>query len=791
MKKRLFLSTLAASTALSSIPVQAQLEEIIVTARKRDESALKIPVVASVLSADQMDRFNITDLHNVAERVPGLQMGSATMAFGSQVSLRGVGTSVLNATLDQSVSLNVDGMQMTQGLAYKAGMFDMEQVEVLKGPQALFYGKASPGGVISIRTAGPGKEREFVARYGYETEAREHRTELIASGPVSDTLGLRLAATYSDMDGYFDNKATALPGTGARDPRHRRFAPREEWLVRGTARWTPTDRFAAQLKVNVMHSRVDGDGGGMQTASCPDGLVPPPPGIPFVGGGENCKVDRTIRIVDLDPHAFPGIRNGGTPFSEMDRAFSTLELDYALTPELTFTSVTGYYDVEQDSMTNGTNTTYAGPALVADPGFRRDDFTQEVRLTSNYTDKPVDFMLGAFYQDGSMKYINNLLGNTAYGLPAQLERGAQDIDVETRSVFGQLIWSLTPQLELAGGVRWTREIRKHSVTSTITGTPLAVPTAKPRLSSSDLSPEISLTWMPSDDLTLFAALKQAYKSGSFDTTTIPAPGSDVSFGDERVKGGEAGLKAQFLDRRLLFNAAGYYYEYDDMQVGANDATPEGLVVIRTLNAASAEVYGIDLDATYLPAAMDGLTLYGALNYNRTRYQDFDNAQCWGGQTIADGCNRVFDEGTGLFSGQDLSGKVLVRAPEWTGHLGADYETPLSDNLIMTLGMNATYSSKYATDLVLRRDQWQSSYWKTNASIALRNAADTWEVALIGNNLNDKIVTGNCLNANLTGGIIFGGMVTGGAERGPAGVGEVQCYAERGRSLWLRFTLKFS
>lgn len=791
MKKRLLLSAVVASIALPPMTVHAQLEEIIVTARKRDESALKIPVVASVLTGEQIDRFSINDLQGVSERVPGLQMGSATMAFGSQVSLRGVGTSVLNATLDQSVSLNVDGMQMTQGLAYKAGMFDMEQVEVLKGPQALFYGKASPGGVISIRTAGPGEHREVITRYGYETEAREHRAEFIASGPVNDTLGLRLAASYSDLDGYFENKAQALPGTGARDPRHRRFAPKEEWLVRGTARWTPTDRFEAQLKLNVMHSRVEGDGGGMQMAACPDGLVPPPPGIPFVGGGEDCRIDGTIRIVDLDPAAFPGIRNRGTPFSEMDQMFGTLELNYEVTPELTLTSVTGFYDVKQDSMTNGTNTTYAGPALAADPGFRRDDFTQELRLTSNFTESPVDFMLGAFYQDGSMRYVNNLLGNTAYGLPAQLERGVQDIDIDTQSVFGQLIWSLTPQVELAGGVRWTREVRKHSVTSTITGAPITVPTAKPRLSSSDLSPEISLTYMPTDDLTLFAALKQAYKSGSFDTTTLPVPGSDVSFGDEHVKGGEAGLKAQFMDRRLLVNLAGYYYEYDDMQVGANDATSAGLVIIRTLNAASAEVYGIDLDATYLPEAIDGLTLYGAVNYNRARYKDFDNAQCWGGQTIAEGCNRVFDDSTGLFSGQDLSGKPLVRAPEWTGNIGADYETALTEDLILALGVNATYSSKYATDLVLRSDQWQSSYWKTNASLALRNAADTWELALIGNNLNDKIVTGNCLNANLTGGIIFGGMITGGAERGPAGIGEVQCYAERGRSLWLRFTLKFS
>src|SRR5690606_10265777 len=126
------------------------------------------------------------------------------------VSIRGIGTTSLDPGIDQSVSLNIDGMQFTQGSAYSIGMFDMAQVEVLKGPQALFFGKNSPGGVVSIRTADPGDELEVMGSVGYEVKARTMRTEAVLSGPITDSLGLRLAGAYSSTDGYFKNNATAI-----------------------------------------------------------------------------------------------------------------------------------------------------------------------------------------------------------------------------------------------------------------------------------------------------------------------------------------------------------------------------------------------------------------------------------------------------------------------------------------------------------------------------------------------------------------------------------------------------
>ena len=189
-------------------------EEIIVTARKRQESILKVPVVETVIDSDTLQQSQITDIQAVTTKVPGLFVGTSVLAIGSQISLRGVGTSALDAGIDQSVSLNIDGQQFSQGLTFKSGLFDLAQAEVLKGPQALFFGKNSPGGVIALTTADPKDYFEIIARGSYELVAREKRTELILSGPLSDTLGARLAGTWSDRDGYFKNTAVAIPGLG-------------------------------------------------------------------------------------------------------------------------------------------------------------------------------------------------------------------------------------------------------------------------------------------------------------------------------------------------------------------------------------------------------------------------------------------------------------------------------------------------------------------------------------------------------------------------------------------------
>lgn len=792
--KRTIVSSAVAAAIFAQLPVWAQLEEVIVTARKREESILKVPVVATVLSGAALQQYESGDLFNITERVPGLNFSSNTLSFGAQISLRGVGTSVLNATLDQSIALNIDGMQMTQGLSYAIGMFDSAQVEVLKGPQALFYGKAAPGGVIAITTEDPGDEFEAIARYGYEHEAEEDRIDFIVSGPLTDTLGVRLATRVSQLEGYRENKAFVPDDPaqrfGALPPAEGTFAPKEDFLLRGTIKWEPTENLSTRLKFNYMRSELNGDAYSTDFRSCPDGITGPL-GFQFMSPAEDCEYDKTVRIVDVDPEVFVGVRNNGTPFNDITQKFTTLDLDYALGENWSLASVTGYFDLDQDSMINGHSSGYIGPTIVADPGFKREDFTQEFRLTSNYAGA-WNFMAGVFYQDTDIEYINNLLGNPLYGLPAQLNEGYQPVGIESTSLFGQVLWDVLPDLELAVGVRWTDEERTHKVYSTISGEEVVVPTATPKLATDDYSPELTLTWTPTDTFTVFGSYKEAFKAGSFDTVTIPAPGDEKSFNDEKVKGYEAGFKSEWFDRQFALNAAVYYYEFDDMQVGSNVNSPDGEIIITTNNAASSEITGLDVDLTYAPANLDGLTVYAAANYNEAEYDEFDTAPCWGGQLIADGCNLLFDDTTGEYTAQDLSGLPLIRAPELSGVVGADYRFDIGEGMAISMGWYSSYSDEYWVNTGYREpDMKWDAYWTHNANIALHGNNDAWEIALIANNIDDEMVAGDCPNSNYQNGVVFGGVSTGTAEPGIAGVDELTCDVINRRSLWLRFSMDFA
>lgn len=805
------LSTALLSSAVLISPASAQSEdaqvrevysEIIVTARKRQESILTVPVVVTAISDEKLNRLQVTDIADLPKLVPGLVLGQQLLSIGTLITIRGVGTSASDPGVDQSVSLNIDGLSLSQGLAFSSGMFDLGQIEVLKGPQALFYGKSSPGGVVSMRTADPTDEFELIARAGYEFEGDEGRGELIVSGPLGETLKGRLAGMYAAGKGYFVNNAVAA-GFGAKDPTYRREPRPRNYLLRGTLLWDPSDRFNARLKVNMVRDRAI-DAETAQLANCPDG-----PGqsfgVPFIGG-DDCKLDKDLHVVYLDPAAYPGVANNGVPYLLNKQKYGTLEMDYDLTPEISLTSVTGYYDLRSQSMVNTTHTTAAGPTLAVENRFSRRDFTEELRLNSDFKG-PFNFMLGGFYQDGRMYDRVTFRGNKTVGFPALITDRSSTVDIKTYSLFGQARWQIMEQLELAGGARWTDETRHLTMFDYPTNSTYAV--AVPKNHARNLAPEATLTFTPTEDLTLFAAYKRGYKSGSFTIATPTPPGRDSSFGDERVEGGEIGLKSRLLDRQVLLNLAVYDYRYKGLQVGAIEPHVNGVPIIRTVNAGSARTHGVDFDVSYRPNEIDGLSLNASVNWNRGRYKTLNNVPCYTGQTVTQGCSELFVPSAnqaapgpvgaiqlngqyGLYSAQDLSDTPMIRAPEWQATFGFDYEFPIGSDLKMVVANNNQYSTRFATFLAVGRpgeDNYQRSFIKSDISLALSSDDDRWEIALIGKNITDKLTASNCSASNFAGGGALGSPITGGTMSGPAGFSEKGCYTERGRSAWVRLTFR--
>jgi iron complex outermembrane receptor protein len=809
--------------------------DIVVTARKRQESILKVPVVMTAVSDEKIENVGVTQITDLPKLVPGLVIAGNLLSIGPQVTVRGVGTSSFDPGVDQSVSLNLDGLSLGQGLAFGSGMFDVAQVEVLKGPQALFYGKSSPGGVISLRTADPTDKLEVIGRASYEFIAREKRGEAIASGPVTDTLGLRIAAAYSKADGYFINDAVPVASTGALAPDRRESQPKS-FILRGTLLWKPLDNFSARLKVNHVYDHAV-DSELKQLASCPEGnqafgfgsglpgspipaapnfLTPVDP-IPFIGG-DDCKFNRHLRVVYMDPAAFPGIPNGGTPYLETKQNFGTLELNYDIDGGTRLTSTTAIYALKSSSSVNPTLTTAAAPTFAVTNRFSRDEFTQELRLEHD-SGGPLGFTLGAFYEDGRIYDRVHFIRNTKYGFISPGIVGfdilnddrATTVDIKTYSAFGQLRYKIMPTLEVAGGVRYSDEKRSERVFDFQNNRDLTPTLPVPSIRSKTWSPEVTLTYTPTDDMTIFGSLKKGYKSGSYKLAVPAQAGEDNSFGDEKVKGYEIGLKTRLLDRSLLFNAAFYDYYYEGLQVGAIENSVGGVPIIRTVNAGKARTYGVDLDLAYRPPSVDGLSLNASINWNKARYTKLDNIPCYANQTFAQGCNTFFAPPSGqqltrpvdsrvtvggvsgFYNGQDLDGTQMIRAPEWSANFGFDYEMPVGSGLKLRVGNNNSYSSKYPSFLANGRpnnDNFQRGFFKIDASLALGAEDDRWEVALIGKNLTDKLVASNCSPSNTAGGIFLGTDFSGGSRQGTMGYAERLCFADGGgRQIMVRLTLK--
>jgi outer membrane receptor protein involved in Fe transport len=240
------------------------LSEIIVTARKRNESAQNIPVAVIAMSTEELANRNINNIEQLSLSVPQFVVARGSTGSGANLSLRGIGSNFTSIGIEQSVSVNVDGVYYGQGRVLNEAVFDMQQAEILKGPQALFFGKNSTAGALSFQTANPGNELEVMGRAGYEFRTQDKYFEGVISSPLTDTLGARLAVRVTDMDkGYVENQSTGgifrvtdtATGGTVTDydvPASTRWGPMEQnFNARGTLQWEPDNQFSVTLKGTV------------------------------------------------------------------------------------------------------------------------------------------------------------------------------------------------------------------------------------------------------------------------------------------------------------------------------------------------------------------------------------------------------------------------------------------------------------------------------------------------------------------------------------------------------------
>lgn len=750
----------AANVASEDAPGMAP-DDIVVSARKRSERLLDVPVAATGVSQVEIRQYNIVSVADIKLAAPQVSFDRGFTGGGASIAMRGVSTQSLDGGLEQSVLVDMDGLPTSRGRIVSDGLFDIASVEVLKGPQALFFGKNTPGGVVAIKSVSPGDEVSGYLRTGYEFNTETTQIEGAVGGPLTENLGARIAGFYSTRQGYITNenrgiddafRIAKLPldtGGTFNPPSPRLLGAEKRFGIRGTLQYDNKDNFDATLK--LLYSSYVGQGmpSLSEVMGCPGGRTKPLTsvgGITQIDPTGDCKLnDRTSQGIAPPAviAAWPEVNKngGGQPYSR-NRSFApTLTMNYQLNDTLSLTSVTGLYDYDYVSQGNADATSFAYYWSYSNE--KNTSFVQEVRLLSSF-EGPLNFAVGGFYgHDDRTAFIGSMNGPAAKDPTTgkyNSHDNRQENSTETVSVFGQVTIKPTEKLEIAGGARYTHENKTVAIQNVFVNPAVAasyLPVGRiisGKRGQSNVSPEATISYHVTPEVMVYGAYKTGYLSGGFSnpgtltaTMTLPA----ITFGAEKVKGFEGGVKFDLFDRRLTGALIGYRYSYDGLQLTGFDASTSP-PQFRTQNAANTISQGIEFEATARP--VDGLTLRGSVFYNDAHFESFGAAQCYAGQTAALGCNvPVAGSATKL---QDLSGKDIYRSPDWIWTLGGAYDFDLGAGLKAQLNGSVQYTSSFYSSLGLNPTSYQRGYTLLNAGARVSLPDSGWTLALIGRNLTN-------------------------------------------------------
>lgn len=755
----------------------ASMEDIIVTARRRSETALETPVILTAFSGEQLERLGISNVTDVAKLTPMLVISPATGPFGGNLTLRGVASPSGNSSSEPAVTINIDGIPLAYGGVVRMGTMDIGQVEVLKGPQALFFGKNSTGGIVAIRTAEPTSIFDAKVSGGYEFNARQMDFDGYVSGPLSDTLTARLAGRFSRQRGYFTNVAPVRtfqhsPGT-------------DEEGARLSLNWEPTDRLMVKLRGTYNNVKEDGSYTWSQKFACPTGVSR---GLAALAGTDDCKANDTVVFAPFPAAAGRAIT--GNPGFDSDKPYLRVrqwllvsDISYGLTDHLTVNSLTGYYTLRQktlDSATVGARYFVGGIA-----GVSKDVFNQEIRLSYENPDSPFDFMFGGFYQDDQYVLDEQQLISTNGGATVNKlnENWHIPLDSKSYSAFGQASYDLTSQINVSAGVRYSRDEKRHNI---VPPAPLLNKIARTPHTFENWSPEITVSFKPTEDLNIFGSFKKGYKSGAFQAsastlqgqvTNVNVTSFDPIYSPETAQGFEVGAKARLFDRQLRLNLAAYSFLYKDLQLSRLEPITLALIVN---NASSARVKGLEGDFTFTPQGVPGLALKGAAAYNSAKYASSFLSACHVGQTPAGGCTVDGPDAGTVPDQQQFLGRPLPRAPKFSWSLGGNYETPVGDTSKMTFNVNGIYTTSSFLSQELNPIGKAPKRFLLDGSVTFGSKSGSYEVALIGRNLTDK-------HFPFSG---FQSVGTGSGTGTAAGIlPDFEGPISRGREIWLKITFR--
>ncbi|MFV8819514.1 TonB-dependent receptor [Haliea sp. E17] len=695
---------------------QGVLETVLVTAQRREERLVDVPISITALSSEELLRSGITSTQDLVRVTPGLEM--VYNGGFMQPSLRGVSSQGSSAGDSSNVALYLDGVYMPSQPGQMMDLPDAEQVQVLKGPQGTLYGQNATGGAIIITTVSPSLEESggrLSAGYGNYNDVNING---YYTTPLADALAVSVAVSSHDRDGFRDDLVYGGEDKGLRSS-----------LVRGKLLFQPTDRieltlsgYSAERKDSSPYSGLAYDNrsvGYLAAAALPPGYDVPEP---------DWDETSTSRKVDTDNSTW-----GSSLLAEFDLDFGTL----SSTTSYTESDVAMAVDVDY-SFFHMANVTVE---------LEQEFFVQELNFVSEQFGN-WQFSGGLFYMQGKEEYVPNTFTyafnpgpapavseSEALLTPIQYTWGY--IEKEIYAAYAEVTYDLAERWQLTVGGRYSEE--KQDVASNWPDTRSSVVVDSPynTASFSQFTPRATLTYAISDDANLYASYSEGFKSGYLSVAAAEEPPVEP----EEITAYEVGYKGEVGDT-LSLSAALFYYEYQDLQVARYEA-PNYIYD----NAAEASMTGGEFNATW--QAIPGLTFMAGLSYLDASYDSFPGATAYRWSPLGGNVTVDFD----------ASDSDLIRAPEYTGFINASYSVNTG------LGEFGFFAAAYYNDgynLELTGSIAQDSYTTVDAELSFTPAAfPRLRMALWGNNLTDEDVLQSLLETPLASGVSYGPPVTWG------------------------------
>lgn len=685
------------------------LEEVLVTSQKRGTEVLqRAPISATAVNMVAVERGQLTDLRDVARLAPNVQLEtSASFPGFANFTIRGLTLNNSLRTIDPAVAIVVDGMAFGDPLGMVLDTFDMESMEILRGPQGVLIGRNATGGAVVMQTRRP--DDEFAVRGSVRAGSPERFDQSLSiEGPIADTLRAKIAVLHREGDGFFKDRnggvvvPTPANNFGVFDnPAVEPQVGEDIWVTRGALNWTPTDT----LDINLVAEYQDANFGGNASRV----IQARPPLVTGYG------YTPPASLWELD-HNVEG-------YALMETTRAALNIDWTI-GNGTLTSVTGYRQLDYFNSSDNDGTPFT---ILHFPDNEADShhITQELRylfdVGSNFK-----VLLGGYFSDLEMTQLENrevnlVLAGVAPPAPMIRQQTWFDQDSQTQAFFANVDWTATERMTISAGLRYTYEekeieialLRVCPAASDFSTCPTDTVTDKEDWD--DLSPRLAIDYEVSDNVFLFASYASAFRSGSFNGRATTAP-SVAASDPEEARTIEVGIKSELLNNRLRANLALFHTDFTDIQ-----ATLVGPDTAQTiLNAADATIKGVELELTLLAA--EGLTLHGVFGYTDAEYGQFDGLDLTG-----DG---VPDP--------DLAKQLeFPRVPEMTATAMASYEFQLP-NVAGDFATQVQYAWRDSiyTDLVNTPQTKVPAYGLLDASLTY-SPSDNLSVTLYGKNLTEE------------------------------------------------------